>query len=184
MKKLFKASIIPLLLFINIPAQDYEYWNNAPLGEQKIYLICFASNNHGFAVSEDQYYFDLKDSTENYVINYWGNTKPKINDTDISWSAEIYLSVMHTTDAGINWAPYQNKSQNQFFSVYLKNELTQYDVGKEFLASVISKILEQEKTNQIEQLINHPIEYSEFYSSENEGWAVGWYVKNHRLGNN
>ena len=80
--------------------------------------------------------------------------------------------MLQTTDGGSSWLPYTKEKQEHFCKVYLKDPNVDYKTASEFLAKVTKDILDSLSKNKTEGLINHPKQCTEYYSNENEGWAL------------
>jgi hypothetical protein len=84
---------------------------------------------------------------------------------------------MRTTDGGINWIPCTPGMQEHFCRVYLKDPNSGYRPAVEFLRTVCEKVQNFIYRNETGELINHPQQCTEYYSNQDEGWAVGWCLK-------
>jgi hypothetical protein len=85
---------------------------------------------------------------------------------------------MKTTDGGISWYPYDEEKQEHFCGVYLKDENTGYKVASEFLNKVTMEINYYYLTNKLDSILDHPQQCTEYYKSPDEGWALGWCIRN------
>ena len=102
------------------------------------------------------------------------------SSSEFYWQADIFCSVMQTTDGGNTWIPYEQGKQEHFCGVYLKDENTGYDIAGDFLSKVTEKIKTCSEKNELDLLINNPQKCTEYYRNAEEGWALGWCVKNYR----
>ena len=174
--------IYMMMILVYIPSnyltQTDDYWKNAPTNGTRIYSIFFITEKEGFAVSKNNELFVSTDAGSTWNLKET-NTKISIpvND-DFLWSAEIYCSAMQTKDGGISWVPYSLQMQEHFCRVYLKDPNVDYKTAYEFLNTVTSKILSGIINNNIASIVNEPQQCTEYYTNENEGWALGWYLKN------
>ena len=180
MKKIFWLLMISIFCSVLINSQDSNYWVNAPPGTTKIFTISFTDDLNGKAVSGEGDVLITSNGGTNWVIN----TNHSQDNSEIveqfNWTADIYCSVMLTTDAGITWFPYDKGKQEHFCGVYLKDKNIGYNIAGEFLNKVTTKILDCSKNNELDLLIDHPQQCTEYYRNENEGWALGWCVKDFR----
>jgi hypothetical protein len=180
MKKIFSLLIIIIFFSVLINSQDSNYWLNAQPGTTKIFTISFTDKMNGKAVSGEGDVLITKDGGESWDKNASQSQANDENTKDFFWTADIYCSVMQTTDAGRNWFPYEKGKQEHFCGVYLKDKNSGYNIASNFLKKVTTKILDYFKNNQLDLLIDHPQQCTEYYRSEDEGWALGWCVKNFR----
>ncbi len=178
---IFLIPFITFIMYISNKPQNQEYWQNAAAGKIKIYTISFTDNLRGNAVAV---------SGENFVTfdggEHWQQDANKLErDTNkimpLTWQAELFCSVMLTTDNGITWLPYEKKEQEHFCSVYLKDQNTGYLVASSFLSTVTREIFKYLKKDEISFLIDNPRQCTEYYKSSEEGWALGWCLKNFNL---
>lgn len=181
MKNVIKAIIIIILLFDQISPQGNEYWQNATADGSKIYSIHFTDQKNGLAISAYDEIFISTDSGKTWEYIKDNNIISKSNNEKNVWSANIYCSVMQTTDGGRNWTPYSKEKQDHFCKVYLKDPNTGYQTAYEFLNKVTSTIIISLDNNNINSLVDNPQQCTEYYSNENEGWALGWCVKELKL---
>ena len=170
--------IITILSFISGPAQDKDYWANAVSGKIKIFTISFIDDVNGLAKSGEG---DLLATTDGGRT--WNNNKDfryvsEKPSTQILWKADIYCSVMKTTDGGNTWFPYEDGKQEHFCGVYLKDANTGYKVANDFLNKVTNEIIACYEKDKLDSLVDHPQQCTEYYSNPDEGWALGWCVKN------
>mgnify|MGYP001217530058 FL=1 len=184
MKTFIEILIIPFILTALMYAQQINYWNGAIVQGSKIYSIYFFEQQNGLATSANNEHFITTDggATWKHIDNAAEILK---QDTSANiWRADIYCSVMHTIDGGKNWKPYLKEKQEHFCKVYLKDPNVDYKTAYEFLEKVTSDIYTNIMTNSIDVLIEHPKQCTEYYSSESEGWALGWCIKNFVLKQN
>ncbi len=168
--------ILLLSFFLTLQNQQKSgYWKNAPLNGTHIYTIYFTSET-GYAVS---YFDNLFISTDYGETWHRENISEmsKIKAGEFAWSAEIYCSAMKTTDGGNNWIPYTSEMQEHFCRVYLNDPNSGYQAAEEFLNTVTKKIFSSIEKEEIEILKNHPQQCTEYYSNKDEGWALGWCLK-------
>jgi hypothetical protein len=97
------------------------------------------------------------------------------------WSADIYCSIMFTTDGGASWLPYNDEEQDHFCQVYFKNENTGWQTAEEFLNKVVATINSFMVKKEIETLIEKAHQCTEYYTDVDSGWALGWCVKNFEI---
>jgi hypothetical protein len=181
MKKIIEILIVLFLLTSILIAQQKDYWENAPVEGSKIYLICFTDQENGYAISANDEVFVTANGGSNWQFIKDKKVIDKSLTNDSSWSADIYCSVLQTTDGGISWRPYANEMQEHFCKVYLKDPNVDYKTASEFLAKVAKDILDNLSNNRIESIINHPKQCTEYYSNEDEGWALGWCIKEFKM---
>ena len=178
MKNILNIIFVLILFSSPVAPQENDYWKNAPIDGSKIYSICFTDQENGYAISPNNEIFVTANSGLNWKLINDTMVIEKSIPSDSLWSADIYCSVLQTTDGGSNWLPYTKEKQEHFCKVYLKDPNVDYKTASEFLAKVTKDILENLSKNRIEGLINHPKQCTEYYSNENEGWALGWCLKN------
>ncbi len=178
--KLF--SIVFILIYsVLCIAQDQEYWTNAPSGKTKIFTISFSDDQNGIAKSADGELLASEDGGKNWNAGTGTGYVDEKNANEIFWKADIYCSIMKTNDGGNTWVPYEDGKQEHFCGVYLKDENTGYNVASEFLSKVTGKINSYVIDNKIDSLIDHPQQCTEYFKNAEEGWALGWCVKNFKL---
>lgn len=175
---IFLIPFITFILFIFNNPQSKEYWQNSVAGKTKIYSITFSDNFNGKAITPTGETFISFDGGETWQINKYMYEKYESEVVTVSWSADIFCSVMMTTDGGITWLPYDKKEQEHFCSVYLKDQNTGYQIAGSFLSQVTRKIFNYLNDDEINLLIDNPQQCTEYYSNENNGWALGWCLKN------
>jgi len=178
MKKIFLSFIITFSVSVNVIPQDISYWVNASPGEIKIFSVSFTNDMNGKAVSAEGDVLITSDGGTNWKINPKYSAKSIKNAEEYIWTADIYCSVMQTTDAGITWFPYDKAKQEHFCGVYLKDRNSGYNIANDFLNKVTTKIFNCSKNNEIDLLIDHPQQCTEYYLNGREGWSLGWCVKN------
>lgn len=181
MKTIYAIILIIILLASWLTAQQNDYWKNATVSGKKIYSISLSDQQNGYAVSADDEFFITKDGGVNWKLN-----SDKIDFTNSVvdknyWSADIYCSVMQSTDGGESWIPYSGERQDHFCKVYLKDPNVDYKTASEFLSKVTINIVDKISCKKIDDLINQPTQCTEYYCNENDGWALGWCVKNFRI---
>jgi hypothetical protein len=175
--KLFSIVFILVYSVLSL-AQDLEYWSHAPVGKTKIFTISFIDKQNGLATSEAGELLATKDGGKNWTEGTGEvYTDGKFNPGFI-WKADIYCSVMKTTDGGNTWIAYEDGKQEHFCCVYLKDQNTGYKVASEFLSKVTSKVNSYLNDNKIDSLTDHPHQCTEYYKNADEGWALGWCVRN------
>ncbi|HEX9251029.1 MAG TPA: hypothetical protein VF870_02250 [Ignavibacteriaceae bacterium] len=176
----YTYAVISMLLFFQSlnHSQNYDYWKDAPVEGTLIFSIYFVNSQVGYAMSTNTEIFKTSDSGLTWKIEQ-NNANAKLPDEkNIYWSAEIYCSAMKTEDGGNSWTPYSEKAQEHFCKVYFKDPNVEYKIASEFLYTISEKVSSLLKTNKIETLIGRPQQCTEYYSNEEEGWAVGWCLKN------
>ena len=174
----YSLIILAFLILNSAPAQDNEYWSNAPSGKTKIFTISFADEQNGTAISAEGDVLETNDGGKSWAFEKEVSVV-SIKDTDpILWKADIYCSIMQTTDGGNTWFPYEQGKQEHFCGVYLKDANTGYRVACDFLNKVTNEIVSYSENNMLDSLIDHPHQCTEYYKSADEGWALGWCVKN------
>lgn len=170
--------ILALLILSSAPAQDTDYWSNAPTGKTKIYTITFIDEQNGLAKSAEGDVLTTNDGGRSWIpYNNLTFVSAKTSP-QILWNAEVYCSIMKTTDGGNVWIPYEEEKQEHFCGVYLKDVNTGYRVASDFLNKVTNEILACYEKDKIDSLVDHPQQCTEYYSNADEGWALGWCVKN------
>ncbi|MBK7632263.1 MAG: hypothetical protein IPJ23_16465 [Ignavibacteriales bacterium] len=184
MKVILNVIFILILSTCSVAPQGNDYWKNAPISGSKIYSIYFTDQKNGIAISATDEIFITKDSGKTWEYFKDNNGASKSNKDKKVWSADIYCSVLQTTDGGSSWLPYTKEMQEHFCKVYLKDPNVDYKTASEFLAKVTNDIFDNLSNNRIEGLINHPKQCTEYYSNENEGWALGWCIKKFMMNEN
>jgi len=160
-----------LLTLVNKP--DDNYWKDAGRDGSKLYNIYF-TDQAAYAVSNNNILFISNDNG-----GTWKRTdmkeKSNINSQDFIWSASVYCSSLKTTDGGKSWFRCSSESQDQFCRVFLKDPNTGFQPAEEFLNTVCKKIFTCLLNGETD-ILNQPMQYTEYYSSKDEGWAPGWYI--------
>jgi len=168
-------------MYISNTPQNKEYWQNATAGKIKIYTISFMDNLRGRAVAVSGETLVTFDGGEHWQPDENKLERDTNKNMPLIWQAELFCSVMLTTDGGITWLPYEKKEQEHFCSVYLKDQNTGYLVASSFLSTVTKEIFKYLKKDEISFLIDNPRQSTEYYKSSEEGWALGWCLKNFNL---
>ena len=145
---------------------------------EKLYSIKFFSSSSGVAESQFNEILESIDNGKSWSPSV--NTDRKKQPSSYLWSADIYCSVMRTTDGGITWIPYLKEPQEQFCTVYFKDKNTGWKVAEEFLNKVVNTIITYSQNDDIESLVDQPNQCTEYYTSVDSGWALGWCVKNYK----
>jgi len=177
MKNTYLLLLITIPLTLIIYSQDSNYWKNAKSGKTKIFTIQFTDELNGQAISGEGDVMVTVDGGESWKFNPSQSLSTDKTKEKYLWKADIYCSVMKTTDSGFTWIPYDKSKQEHFCCVYLKDENTGYNVASNFLNKVTSKISTCFKKNEINSIIDYPQQCTEYYRSAEEGWALGWCVK-------
>jgi hypothetical protein len=172
--------IIVLFALISVLAQQKDYWSNAPIGKTKLFTISFTNEQNGTAQSAEGDVLVTKDGGKSWTPDKELIYESQKVSSQILWKADVYCSIMKTTDGGITWFPYEEGNQEHFCGVYLKDKNTGYKVANEFLNKVTSEITNHHKNHNLDSLINHPHKCTEYYRSADEGWALGWCVKDYK----
>lgn len=170
--------VITLLYLIPGPAQYKPYWTKAPVNGSNILTILFTDNLNGKAVFADGELLITKDGGISWLFRNQFVQAGVVNETSFLWKADINCSVMLTTDSGATWIPYNKEKQDHFCNVYLKDENTGYKVAGNFLNNVTKIISKHFANEEIDLLINHPVQCTEYFINADEGWALGWCLKN------
>jgi len=171
--------LITTCAFIN--AQDIDIWEKTPLQGIKIYFIHFENANEGWADSYIGNILITSDGGKNW--SYASANKVKLfkeeiqEDSQNSWSVEIYCSVLKSDDGGVTWVAY-NKKEEHICSVYFKDKNTGWKVASEFLSNVVNTLKEYLKEDSWEARIGKSHKCTEYYTDTNSGWSVGWCFKN------
>jgi hypothetical protein len=177
MKILLKIFVLINLLSLFVPCQNEFYWKDAPTKGIKLYSIKFFNSTYGVAVSQNQEALETTDSGKSWLPVT--TTEKKIESNNYLWSAEVYCSAMRTSDGGVTWTPYLQEPQEQFCTVYFKDNNTGWKVAEEFLHKVVNTIITYLQNDNIELLVDQPHQCTEYYTSVDSGWALGWCVKNY-----
>jgi hypothetical protein len=178
MKKIIKILIVVFLLTSILIAQENYYWKNAPVEGSKIYSIFFADQQNGHAISSKGEIFETTDSGNTWISKNEISKNEKKETNNNFWSVDVYCSVMQTKDGGKSWLSYTKEAQEHFCGVYLKDNNSGYKIANEFLNKVSSNVFSSIRENEINSLIDHPQQCTEYYSNETEGWALGWCLRN------
>ncbi len=175
--KNINCSILAFLMFTSITiSQDHSYWEAAIPGE-KIYTIYFFVDEKVIAVSADNEYFLSTDEGIKWQLNKIRSIAELKNETQ-NLIVDIHCAIIHTTDGGENWYPYSSGKLEHFCRVYLKDPNVGYQTAFEFLTKVISEINSRLKDSPLEALNLPPQQCTEYYTNADEGWALGWCIKN------
>ena len=174
MKILLKTIVLIYFLPLFVLSQDRFYWKDAPTNGTKIYLIKFFNSNNGIAESQLEESLETKDGGHSWLPAI---TEKKKEPSDYLWSAEIYCSAMRTIDGGLTWVPYLQEPQEHFCLVYFKDNNTGWKVAEEFLSKVLSTIKTYINDGGIKLLVDQPHQCTEYYTSIDSGWALGWCVR-------
>jgi photosystem II stability/assembly factor-like uncharacterized protein len=170
--------IIAFSALISVFAQDDNYWSNAVSGKNKIFSISFIDAQIGTAESADGEILITSDGGKKWIEKTDVSSAGLNSSSKILWQADIYCAIMNTTDGGKIWLPYDQEKQEHFCGVYLKDENTGYNVASDFLYKVTNQITMYSEKNELDLLIDHPQKCTEYYRNEEEGWSLGWCVKN------
>jgi len=174
-----KNICVILLLFTSlIFTQSKPYWENAPTNGIKIYSIEFIDEDNGRAKTKQGEILITADGGKHWIVN--SNPYMLIYNSQHQWSVDIYCSVMNTTDGGNTWNQYSDEMQEHFCQIYFKNENTGWQTAEDFLNKVVSKIQSFIINNDVESLYNKTTQCTEYYIDINNGWALGWCVKNYK----
>ena len=175
MKILLKIIVVISVLSIFILCQNQFYWKDAPTNGTKIYSIKFYDLNNGVAESQFEETLATNNSGKSWLPG--AITEKKIGPSNYLWSAEIYCSIMTTSDGGSSWIPYLQEPQEHFCMVYFKDNNTGWKVAEEFLIKVVNTINTYIEDDNIELLIDQPHQCTEYYTSVDSGWALGWCIR-------
>ena len=158
--------------------QSKPYWKNASATGTKIYSVEFIDEDNGLAKSQLGEVLITTDGGKRWAVD--SNPYKLINNSQHLWSADIYCSVMNTTDGGNTWNQYNDEVQDHFCQVYFKNENTGWKTAEEFLQKVTSTIQSFINKNDLQSLYKKATQCTEYYTDMNNGWALGWCVKNYK----
>ena len=175
MKVLLKMIVLICFLSILLICQNKFYWNDAPTNGTKIYSIKFFDLNNGIAESQFEEILATNNSGKSWMPG--ATTEKKMVTSSYLWSAEIYCSIMRTSDGGASWIPYLQEPQEHFCMVYFKDQNTGFKVAEEFLIKVVNTINTYIENDNIELLIDQPHQCTEYYTSVDSGWALGWCIR-------
>ena len=173
-----KLILFSLLLAFMSYSQNKPYWDNTPTAGTKIYSIEFIDADYGWAKSKLGEILMTNDGGKHWTVD--SNHIEFTNIEKNLWSAEIYCSVMNTTDGGLTWSQYTGEEQDHFCQVYFKNENTGWKTSEEFLYKVVSTMQLYIENNDLKTLYNKTTQCTEYYTDMNFGWALGWCVKNYK----
>lgn len=179
MKKIFCLILASLIFTSNNISQDYNYWASATAGE-RIYTILFFEDAKIFSVSAEDEFFSSNNNGVTWELMGTKNIS-EIKNAGLQWRADIHCAVLHTTDGGNYWSPYSSQKQEHFCRVYLKDPNVGYQTAFEFLTRVTSELNSRLKDSSDEALNFPPQQCTEYYTNEDEGWALGWCVKNFEI---
>lgn len=169
-----------ILLTVQSYPQETSYWKNAPTDGLKVYSIYLLNHQNVLAVSGTNEIFSSTDEGTSW--QYEGNMGSEAADSsNIQWSADIYCAALQTSDGGVSWSPYTKEKQEHFCLIFLKDPNVGYQTAYEFLHKVTSKILNKIQNEDIISLIGKPQQCTEYYFNQEEGWALGWCLKNFKL---
>ncbi len=166
-----------LCILISTPAQDNDYWANALSGKTKIFTISFMDDFNGLAKSAEGDVLATTDGGKSWVPKDHMTFISEKSSPQILWKADVYCSIMKTMDGGNTWLPYEEEKQEHFCGVYLKDSNTGYKVASEFLSKVTGEIINHCENKNLDSLADHPHKCTEYYRSADEGWTLGWCVK-------
>ena len=176
-KTMLLSAVLVLFVLIATPAQDSNYWVNAPAGKTKIFTISFMDEQNGVAKSSEGDVLSTTDGGKSWAVNKEITFVSENVTSQILWKADVYCSIMKTTDGGNTWFPYEEGTQEHFCGVYLKDVNTGYRVASNFLNKVTIEIITYSENHNLESLVNHPRKCTEYYRNADEGWALGWCIK-------
>jgi hypothetical protein len=176
-KSIPASLILSLIIMISTPAQDYDYWANAPVGKTKIFSISFINDQNGLAKSVEGDVLATTDGGRSWTPEKEIIFVSEKSSPQILWKADVYCSILKTTDGGNTWLPYEEEKQEHFCGVYLKDPNTGYKVASEFLNKVTNEITNHYENDNLDSLVNHPHKCTEYYRSAEEGWTLGWCIK-------
>jgi hypothetical protein len=181
MKTIYMMILILIFLQTNYLTQTNDYWKDAPTEGTRIYSIFFTTQQEGFAVSKNNELFVSTNAGNTWNLKETNSRISVPVNNDYLWSSEIYCSAMQTKDGGNTWFPYSPQMQEHFCRVYLKDPNVDYKTASEFLNTVTSKILLCITNEDITSIANKPQQCAEYYTNENEGWALGWCLRNFKM---
>jgi len=162
---------------ISSPAQDNDYWANAPTGKTKIFTISFIDNQNGVVKSAEGEVLATTDGGRSWAPDKEIIFVSEKSSPQILWKADVYCLILKTTDGGNTWLPYEEEKQEHFCGVYLKDSNTGYKVASEFLNKVTNEITNHYENDNLDSLVDHPHKCTEYYRSAEEGWTLGWCIK-------
>jgi len=176
-KSISASLILSLFIMISSPAQDNDYWANAPTGKTKIFTISFIDNQNGVVKSAEGEVLATTDGGRSWAPDKEIIFVSEKSSPQILWKADVYCSILKTTDGGNTWLPYEEEKQEHFCGVYLKDSNTGYKVASEFLNKVTNEITNHYENDNLDSLVDHPHKCTEYYRSAEEGWTLGWCIK-------
>ncbi len=178
--KIINVKLYILVLFSALlyPQSDNTL-ENVFSKDKVIYSIRFYDSQNGSAVSEDGINFYTTDGGINWTIfDNRSISSSGQGKNSIYWSADICLHTLHTTNAGLTWLTYSGEQQKHFIQAYLRDENTEYKIAINFLQSVSNNILTEINNSEKTTDFGPSKNFTEYYTNENEGWVLGWYLKN------
>jgi len=174
MRFFYLVVLVSSVLLTLVDKPDNNSWNKAVKDGTLLYNIYFTDNGC-YAVSRNNIYFISYDNGST-----WQAADPKeisnVNSKEFIWSAKVCCSSLKTIDGGKNWIPCNNEAQDKFCRVFLKDPNTGYQPAEEFLNTVCNRIFSSLLNNDPDLLKKHPQQYTEYFVSQDEGWAPGWYL--------
>ncbi len=173
MRFFYLTVLVSSVLLTWIDKPDDDYWKNARMDSSPLFDVFFTDDT-GYAVSNNNILFLSYDNGNN-----WNATElkelPPFSSKEFIWSARICCSSLKTTDGGESWVPCSPESQDRFCRVFLKDPNTDCLPAADFLNTVSKKVFSALLNGAVE-VLKHPCQYTEYYSSKDEGWAPGWYI--------
>jgi hypothetical protein len=176
MKLVLIVFALSILNSLFVFSQTRPYWDSAPMKGFKIYSISFSDSESGWAVSKLGEVLHSNDGGKHWKPDT-NSFKPDCTERKL-WCADIYCSIMITTNGGSSWQPYTDKEQEHFCLVYFKNNNTGWQTAEEFLNKVTITVNTFIERNEKESLIEKAHQCAEYFTNADSGWAVGWCVKN------
>lgn len=173
---IFLAPIFVSFLFYG---QTEMTTKKVSIDDNIIYSIYFYDSQNGCALCNNRVCFITNDKGINWSIT--DSSKIKKFDGKILWSADICLHVLHTLNSGKKWSDYFGEQKDHFMQAYMRDENTKYKIGIEFLQKVFNKIWAVENVTNLMNKYDSPQKFTEYYSNENEGWKLEWYLKNFKV---
>lgn len=175
MKLIYSVILITGIFLTLQNKQDKNYWTLAPKDGLKIYTIYFTTDScYAYSYNNDLFLSTDQGSRWLPVKAYQIND---IRSDKFICSGNIHCSAMKTTNGGINWIPCSPGMQEHFCCVYLKDPNSGYQPAIEFLQTVSRKVMDCIHSKETGELTNNPHQCTEYYSNQDEGWAVGWCLK-------
>jgi hypothetical protein len=182
MKSLNTLLLILITLYSSNIAQEVQLRKEFPSHGTKIYSINFVNSTNGWAES---FFGDILITTnggKNWEVKTGIEVDKNIaishSSPTLSWSADIYCSVMQSNDGGESWTSYPYKKEEHFCSVYFKDGNTGWKVAEEFLKGVVNTIANCLIDNEWEKKIDVAYKCREYYTDIDTGWSVGWCFNN------